>query len=255
MLTPQEVSEHAFSKASFGGYNMTMVDEFLDILTVDYTALYNENAVLKSKMKVLVDKVEEYRSTEEAMRKALLTAQRMADEMVREAEQKKTTIIEDARREAAEQIAQIRQEIEAEEYRLTAAQNATTAYVTKVRQMHQKEVEYLDSLTELTPAPKVEKEDKVDEAAQAIEESLMRMLREENARLERERQQEAEAAQASEPETEQEEDALSNTTEFAVNATKPSLLDEEESEEGEEQDNVVHRDFGRLEFGRDYEIK
>ena len=96
MLTPQEVSEHAFSKASFGGYNMTMVDEFLDILTVDYSALYNENAVLKSKMKVLVDKVEEYRSTEEAMRKALLTAQRMADEMIREAEQKKHTIIQDA---------------------------------------------------------------------------------------------------------------------------------------------------------------
>ena len=80
MLTPQEVSERAFQKASFGGYNMAQVDEFLDILTGDYSALYSENAVLKSKMKVLVDKVEEYRATEEAMRKALMTAQRMADE-------------------------------------------------------------------------------------------------------------------------------------------------------------------------------
>ena len=61
MLTPQEVSERAFPKASFGGYNMGQVDEFLDILTADYTSLYNENAVLKSKMKVLVEKVEEYR--------------------------------------------------------------------------------------------------------------------------------------------------------------------------------------------------
>ena len=72
MLTPQEVKSHAFQRASFGGYNMGQVDEFLDILTEDYTALYNDNAVLKSKMKVLVDKVEEYRSTEEAMRKALM---------------------------------------------------------------------------------------------------------------------------------------------------------------------------------------
>ena len=32
MLTPQEVSERAFPKASFGGYNMTQVDEFLDVL-------------------------------------------------------------------------------------------------------------------------------------------------------------------------------------------------------------------------------
>ena len=59
MLTPQEVSEHAFAKASFGGYNMAMVDEFLDVLTADYTTLYKENATLKAKMKVLVDKLEE----------------------------------------------------------------------------------------------------------------------------------------------------------------------------------------------------
>ena len=89
MLTPQEVSERAFPKASFGGYNMAQVDEFLDLLTADYTSLYNENAVLKSKMKVLVEKVEEYRATEDAMRKALMTAQRMADELVKEAEAKK----------------------------------------------------------------------------------------------------------------------------------------------------------------------
>lgn len=251
MLTPQEVSEHAFSKASFGGYNMTMVDEFLDILTVDYTALYNENAVLKSKMKVLVDKVEEYRSTEEAMRKALLTAQRMADEMIREAEQKKITIIQDAEREAADKIAQIRQEIANEEYRLTAAQNATTAYVAKIRQQHQKELEYLDNLAQLTPAPKAEEPDKVDEAAQAIEESLLRMLREESAKLELERENEPVVL-----EPEAEEDELSNTTEFAINA-EPALLDEEEPEQEDEADEngVVHHDFGRLEFGRDYEIK
>ena len=96
MLTPQEVSERAFQKASFGGYNMSQVDEFLDILTGDYSALYNENAVLKNKMKVLVDKVEEYRSTEEAMRKALLTAQKMADELVAQAEVKKAELLKNA---------------------------------------------------------------------------------------------------------------------------------------------------------------
>ena len=108
MLTPQEVSEHAFAKASFGGYNMAMVDEFLDQLTEDYTSLYKENAVLKSKMKVLVDKVEEYRSTEEAMRKALMTAQRMADEMVAEAEAKKVELLKSVEADAQERRAQLR---------------------------------------------------------------------------------------------------------------------------------------------------
>lgn len=89
MLTPQEVSTHVFSKARMGGYNMAMVDEFLDTLTEDYTTLYKENAALKAKLKVLVDKVEEYRATEDSMRATLLTAQKMASQMVQEAEKEK----------------------------------------------------------------------------------------------------------------------------------------------------------------------
>ena len=54
MLTPQEVSSRAFSKATFGGYNMAMVDEFLDELTDDYTALYKENTALKAIRKYLI---------------------------------------------------------------------------------------------------------------------------------------------------------------------------------------------------------
>ena len=84
MLTPQEAESHVFPKASFGGYNMQQVDTFLDSLIEDYRTLYQENISLKSKMKVLVDKVEEYRSTEDAMRRALHSAQKMAEEMVRE---------------------------------------------------------------------------------------------------------------------------------------------------------------------------
>ena len=80
MFTPQEVSEKTFPKASGfnSGYNMAAVDEFLDALTEDYTALYKENAALKAKLKVLAEKVEEYRATEDAMRSTLLSAQRMA---------------------------------------------------------------------------------------------------------------------------------------------------------------------------------
>ena len=88
MFTPQEVSEKVFPKASFGsgGYSMASVDEFLDALTEDYTALFKENVTLKAKLKVLAEKVEEYRSTEEAMRQALLTAQKMAAKLVQEAQ-------------------------------------------------------------------------------------------------------------------------------------------------------------------------
>ena len=183
MLTPQEVSEHAFSKASFGGYNMAMVDEFLDTLTEDYTALYKENTALKAKMKVLVDKVEEYRATEDAMRKALLTAQTMADEMVREAEKKKAEVLSQAENEAKEHLAAIRQELANEETRLTAAKNATAVHVAKVRELYQRELEYLDGLDALSAPPQqaAPAVDPVAAAVAEIESNMTRMMDGESA--------------------------------------------------------------------------
>lgn len=180
MLTPQEVSEHVFAKASFGGYNMSMVDEFLDVLTEDYTALYKENAILKSKMKVLADKIEEYRSTEEAMRKTLLTAQRMADEMVKEAETKKDALLSSAESEARRQVETLRHEADSEQLRLRTAREATAAYVEKVRAMHEEELQRLAGLGELeAPVPNAAQggaEDPADAAAKEIDASVQRLV-------------------------------------------------------------------------------
>lgn len=96
MFTPQEIQEKTFVKAVFGGYDMQTVDDFLEPLTEDYITLYRENAVLKSKMKVLVEKLEEYRAQEQSMRKAIVTAQRTADSMIAEAEKKCAKLMNDA---------------------------------------------------------------------------------------------------------------------------------------------------------------
>ncbi|MBQ9648202.1 MAG: DivIVA domain-containing protein [Oscillospiraceae bacterium] len=151
MLTPQEVAEHAFSKSAFGGYNMTMVDEFLDELTDDYTALYKENTALKAKMKVLVDKVEEYRATEDSMRKALLTAQNMASTMVSEAEEKKETLLADAEMEARAKIGALHDEIVFEQKRLNAIKAQTKDFVEKSRAVCEAQLRQLETLPDLTP--------------------------------------------------------------------------------------------------------
>lgn len=150
MLTPQEVAEHAFSKSAFGGYNMTMVDEFLDELTDDYSALYKENAALKAKMKVLVDKVEEYRATEDAMRRALLTAQNMANSMVSEAEEKKETLIADAEMEARAKIGALHDEIVAEQKRLNLLKAKTREFVENTRMICESQLRQLELLPDMT---------------------------------------------------------------------------------------------------------
>ena len=85
MFTPQQVQEKCFSKAFMGGYDMGEVDDFLDPLTEDYATLYKENALLKSKMKVLVEKVEEYRASEDSVRQAVQSARSMADQIIADA--------------------------------------------------------------------------------------------------------------------------------------------------------------------------
>ena len=149
MLTPQEVASRAFSRATLGGYNMAMVDEFLDLVTEDYTALYNDNAILKNKLKVLSETVEEYRATDTAMRKTLLAAQQMAESMISEAEERKTQLVHDAETTAMARMDELRRQIANEEHRLQAAQQATAAYALQVKALHAEALSYLEHLDEL----------------------------------------------------------------------------------------------------------
>lgn len=180
MLTPQEVSGRAFSKAAFGGYNMAMVDEFLDELTDDYTSLYKENAALKAKLKVLVDKVEEYRATEDSMRAALLTAQRMANTMVEEAEEKKKSMLAGAEDEARAKIGALQGEIELEQRKLNAAKAATADFLQKTRELAQAQLALIERAPDLTPEEIVgdkTAEQKAETDVNAIEERILAAFR------------------------------------------------------------------------------
>jgi len=171
MLTPQEVSTHAFTKAVMGGYNMTMVDEFLDELTDDYTALYKENAALKAKLKVLVEKVEEYRATEDSMRATLLTAQRMADSIVKDAEAKRDEMLAQAETDAQAKIQRYQEELTVAQKRLEEGQAELSRFVSASRDLCQRELSFLEQLPAMevaVSAPVVE-----DTSAREIEENVM----------------------------------------------------------------------------------
>ncbi len=172
MLTPQEVSSHAFTKAVMGGYNMTMVDEFLDELTDDYTTLYKENATLKAKMKVLVEKVEEYRATEDSMRATLLTAQRMADNIVREAEEKRDEILAQAKAATQEQMDAYRRDSAAWEERLHRGKQELQQFIIASRELCTRELQFLEHLPELA----VEDETETAAASAEIQEQVNAVL-------------------------------------------------------------------------------
>ena len=102
MFTPQQLDEIAFDRVPFKGYDIDSVDEVLGALIEDYTTLYKENALLKSKMRILVEKLEEYRNGEASLRDAMSGAQKTCDQMVRETEAKCAQMLNDANLAAAE---------------------------------------------------------------------------------------------------------------------------------------------------------
>ena len=218
MLTPQEVAEHGFSKSRMGGYNMKEVDDFLDELTADFSELYKENSVLKGKIKVLAEKISEYRETEDAMRTTLLTAQKMANSMVVQAEEEKKRMIAEAERAALQRKAEVEQEVADAEYQLKMAKNATAQFVEHMRDLVKQEASFLEQLPAIA-APEAEVAG--DETAEAQKDDCINQILQEEAG------------------TEQEPAAA------AVGAAEADMEDTE-----------GHRiDFNNLQFGKDYEIK
>ena len=133
MFTPQQIEQISFNRATFGGYDMQAVDEFLEPLTEDYITLYKENALLKSKMKVLVSKLEEYRKNEDSMKDAIVNAQKTCDKMVKEAEAKCTQMLTDANAAALENAKNADVLIAAEEARVEEARKTATAKITELQ--------------------------------------------------------------------------------------------------------------------------
>lgn len=180
MITAQDIREKAFEKQRIGGYDMASVDDFLEELADDITAYQKENAVLKSKMKVLVDKIEEYRANEEALNMAVLSAQKLAVQIEAEARNRAAAMIADADRQVKATVGSIEDQAVAEEQRLEAARAATEKFLNGVRAMCNTQLKNLDAFASgldlakpEEPAPAVGAN--IDNAVRSIENSASRI--------------------------------------------------------------------------------
>ena len=146
MITAQDIRERTFERARINGYDPASVDDFLDQLAEEVAASQKENSVLKAKMKVLVDKIEEYRGNEEALNLALLSAQKLAVQIEKEAKDRAAAMIADAERQVKARVGSIEEETEIQNQRLVDAQAATAKYFDAVRALCQGQLQQLDEI-------------------------------------------------------------------------------------------------------------
>ena len=178
MFTPQQIDQISFGRATFGGYDMQQVDEFLEPLTEDYVTLYKENALLKSKMRVLVGKLEEYRKNEAAMKDAVINAQKTCDKMVREAEEKCAKMLSEASSTATQNAADAGALAAAEEARVQEARKIAASKIDEIQEQMRSCIQALDRIKQANQPVAAEPKPAVDSkaAADAVADEISRNL-------------------------------------------------------------------------------
>ena len=173
-MTPQDIREKTFEKAVFGGYDMGGVDDFMEEAAAELDAAHKEIYVLKSKIKVLVDKIEEYRASEDAMRLTLLSAQKLGTQIESEARARAEKTIADADAIAARALEKLKSEVAREEAKLMEAKTATARFFEDARNLCNRQLDYLDPIPDMIPAA-AKKEAVIDDAVRSIESSVSRI--------------------------------------------------------------------------------
>lgn len=95
MITPLDIQNKEFTKA-LRGYKESEVDEFLDQVIDSYEKVYNENAEMKEKIRLLEEQIEKYNSLERTLKDTLVVAQSTAEEVAMNANKKAELIIKEA---------------------------------------------------------------------------------------------------------------------------------------------------------------
>ena len=147
-MTPQDVRDKRLEKAIFGGYDCGTTDNYLDSVAAELAAVLKENSILRSKMKILVEKIEEYRATEDAMKLALLSAQKLWTQIQNEAKETGEKILTEAKEKAKAVTDELRRNMKDEESRLTEARNSSALFIENMRLLCTKQLDFLDVLGE-----------------------------------------------------------------------------------------------------------
>ncbi|GAB6088319.1 DivIVA domain-containing protein [Alkaliphilus crotonatoxidans] len=110
MITPLDIQNKEF-KRGMRGYREDEVDEFLDLVMIDYEKLYKENAELKDKLERTSQQMEQYKNIEETLKNTLVVAQNTAEEVRSNALKKAELILQDAENEGKEIIKRAHEEV------------------------------------------------------------------------------------------------------------------------------------------------
>ena len=159
MISASDIRDRKFEKAAFG-YKQEDIDDFLAELITEFEEIDAEREDLHSKIQILADKVREYRQDEDALKDALLGAQKQghkvvaeaqekADEIIAQAEEKAKILIDEATVQHEAAMEKNRAEIAKEKENLVEAQKQVTEFKKSLFDMYKTHLEMISAMPEI----------------------------------------------------------------------------------------------------------
>lgn len=145
MVTVSDIKNVKFRKTNIGGYRAEDVDNFLDEVQDSYEKLQKENLNLTHKIKILADRVSQYRKDEDSVKTALVSAQKLASAALSEAQKEADIILETAQKEASEILKNANNEIANQKETLIGLKKAVKDFRSNILSLYKEHLKLVNS--------------------------------------------------------------------------------------------------------------
>jgi cell division initiation protein len=151
MITPLDIQNKEFTKG-VRGYKEEEVDSFLDLITLDFEKLMQDNRRLKDSIGVLTSEVERYRGSENAVLETLEAAKALMGDISASAEKRAEILLRNAEMDAERIQREARESVERLTEESVNLRNRLNMFKSRFKNLLEMELERFNTLSaELFP--------------------------------------------------------------------------------------------------------
>ena len=150
MISSEDVRRVTFDKA-MRGYRCDDVDDYLKQVAESMDALAAKNDEMQKNLVVLAQRIDQYRAEEDTLRTTMINAQRLGENVIREAKQKAAEIIRAANMKADDREQRARDDVELAKQEIVTLKSEADSFKRSLMEMYRKHVNLISKMPEYNP--------------------------------------------------------------------------------------------------------
>ena len=150
MISSEDVRRVTFDKA-MRGYRCDDVDDYLKQVAESMDALAAKNDEMQKNLVVLAQRIDQYRAEEDTLRTTMINAQRLGENVIREAKQKAAEIIRTANMKADDREQRARDDVELAKQEIVTLKSEADSFKRSLMEMYRKHINLISKMPEYNP--------------------------------------------------------------------------------------------------------